>query len=532
MTGKRHKIFIYIIIIVSIVFLIGMVVAEKKSVSALGRITLDLSDSEMDELRGIRFYLPADENAGLMADIFSTVFEEDELMQYLILPGNIRRQDVTCYAMDPFGHLLQRYVIDFSGTDTFDIGIHKLEAVYTDLPVLSFTAEPLSMSFEELLNSDKTAEWHGFMTVSVDRKTARERNWPEVLISKAEYKYSKGSVILRGRGNTSWEIADKKSFTLELSSPEYLFDLGKRKQFNLISGYTDRSLLNNEVFMGMAGKIGIPYEPGCERVTLYVDGEYQGVYLVTGKVRVRKDEVNLKDGDFFINWGDPQADQALYYDTEIWADDMHYFKPYANIIWPKNETEEELFEKKEIVQRFVSAIEDQGSDDYLKYMDLDSMVRFYWIQEISMNYDADYRSIYSYYRADTGRIYMGPVWDMDQSLGWNAGKAGWDYRNPEGFVIRDLSWYPYLFSRQEFKDAVKDAYFNGGVREAMFEALDEYERKSRDMVKDGSLDYRKWRSSWPDLEIKYGNSYAEQTEGSLSFFRRRVQWIDESMKAE
>lgn len=519
-----------ILIVLSVMALGIIVYAEQKAEASKERPTFNMSSEELDSMLGVRFVAYADENRGLSNDVFTSIFREDELHHYLIVPDELVFSAMVCYAMDENGQLLNRYVIDFSESSEYQVGLRTIHLVKTNLPIVSINISEESPSFEELLSSDKDVETFGDLTLSVNKTLAHKNHWIEEIHSKDATKESLGSVILRGRGNASWYFSPKKSFTIVFEKATYILGLGKHKKWNLISNSQDKSLLNNEIFLNLSKDCGVKYEPGCEQITLFINGEYQGVYLLTSKVSVDKDRVNLEKDDYFFCFGATNAEQPLFYKSNTWVDDGGaYSEPFANLEWPENASSEQITEAESIVSKFISSMENPEDTTYMDYVDIDSMARYYWAQEISMNYDAIFRSTYAYYKADDKKVYMGPVWDLDLSNGWNADKAGSYYAEPTGWKLRSQSWYAPLFEREDFKQKVSDVYFNGGVRLAMYKALNDYEKRMAEMSTDGELNYQRWYSDVPNLGIIYGNSYKEQTEGCLDFFRRRVEWIDSQM---
>ena len=521
------------VVVISICILGGFLASDKVIAILKARPTLGLSGESIDEYYDVRFLLPKRENAGLATDLRSTFFDNDEWTQYLIVPNDLKVTNLIVYCQDSGGNYLNRYVIDFTKTPEYSVGKRKLILKRTNLPILSIVIDSESPSFADLVASKKDVECFGELALSVDKDLAHKNHWIEEVHSKDVSKSTLGSMTLRGRGNSSWDFPQKKSFTVEFEKATYILGLGKHKKWSLIANAMDQSLLNNEVFLQMASDMGVAYEPKCEQVTLYVDGFYQGVYLLTTKVSVDKDRVDLKKGDYFINWGGTGAEQPLFYDSTTWLDDgSDYPDPFVELEWPENATKAQQDEIQGIVQRFISTIEDTSDTHYTDLLDLDSMVRYYWAQEICMNYDAAFRSTYSYYKANTGKLYMGPVWDLDLCLGWNADKCGADYRIPEGWKLRGSSWYVPLFEREDFRKAAADAYWNGGVRDAMYAALANYETRIRELENDGDLNYRYWRSDVPNLGIIWGDIYKTQAMGRLQFFKDRVRWIDATMQSE
>ena len=412
------------------------------------------------------------------------------------------------------------------------IGEKQIELVKSELPVMFIeTAEEFG-SFADLLNSDlKETYCYGNMYLSVPKEDAEKNAWAEEFISEDYNKETPQSMSLHPRGNMTWIGMHKKPFALRLEHAEDLLGMGKNKKWNLLADSQDKSLMKNDVFLELADELGLAYTPKSESISLYVDGNYQGVYLLTTKISVDKNRINLKKDDFLLNWGAPNPKQPIYYKSSSWFADDTIQEPYAELVWPENDVEIES--KKEIVQKFIAAIEDISSDEYLKYMDMDSMIKYYWVQEVSMNQDAFFRSVYSYYDADTGKIHMGPVWDMDLTLGTNVIKQGVSFKEAEGWKVRELSWYAPLFQHEEFRKAVKRAYFTDGIRENMYHVIDVMESNKERLGAEGDINYRLWIDEIVPYSLDYGTmSFDEHVDAEIEFYKKRIAWIDEQMQKE
>ena len=163
--------------------------------------------------------------------------------------------------------------------------------------------------------------------------------------------------------------------------------------------------------------------------------------------------------------GGSHPEQIIPYESECWfgdTDEIDY--PYIELLFPKEDSVEGLKEKQKYIQKYIDAIEDETSKDYLKYLDIESFVKFYWIQEASMNKDACYRSIYTVYKRSTDSLYYSPVWDMDTTLrtiGDKPRKNGGvvDFSYVTGWKTREMAYYRELFEHPEFEEAIKNAYF-------------------------------------------------------------------------
>lgn len=113
---------------------------------------------------------------------------------------------------------------------------------------------------------------------------------------------------MKGRGNTSWSAAvdgnaatDKKPYNITLEKKATLID-GldyKEKKWCLIANnYYDFSGVNNYMAYTMYQEIGGNSAMHVEPVDLYVNGEYRGIYLVTDKVEIGTNRVNVPESTY------------------------------------------------------------------------------------------------------------------------------------------------------------------------------------------------------------------------------------------
>lgn len=123
---------------------------------------------------------------------------------------------------------------------------------------------------------------------------------------------------------------------------------------------------------------------------------------------------------------------------------------------------------------FTATINDQ-SYHYSDLYDMDSLLKYFLIQEIFFNYDSMNRSTYMYKDIDS-KMVMGPVWDMDYSSGNDQVFEYYDrwetlYFN---YDTQTKSWYKYL---------IKDPYFITLLRQYYWNYRDELEK----VIEDGGI---------------------------------------------
>ncbi len=114
---------------------------------------------------------------------------------------------------------------------------------------------------------------------------------------------------IKGRGNTSWiSSGDKRPYNITLEKKaELISGAGAAKKWCLISDncagdwvYEAAGLANAAAY-DMYEAIGGKYAMANEFVNLYINGEYRGVYLLTEKVEINKERVNITETEYVKN---------------------------------------------------------------------------------------------------------------------------------------------------------------------------------------------------------------------------------------
>ena len=115
---------------------------------------------------------------------------------------------------------------------------------------------------------------------------------------KCDYAAAESVLIagaIKGRGNSSWLLDEKKSYTVKLNEKAQLLDLSESKDWAIVANYEDRSLLRNVIAGYYAEASGIPYVMKIRPVDMWIDGQYWGTYNLTEKIEIEKDRVNITD---------------------------------------------------------------------------------------------------------------------------------------------------------------------------------------------------------------------------------------------
>ena len=266
---------------------------------------------------------------------------------------------------------------------------------------------------------------------------------------------------IRGRGNTTWSECDKKPYQMKLPKKTDLLGTGeKTKTWLLIANAADPSLLRNTVSFNLARYMGVTSTPSCEPCDLYYNGEYRGSYLLTEKVKVEKNGVNIDNLDDAnedanadspswenprgnLKWGtnargskfsyieglvDPSDISGGYLveldDKASEGDDLSQFYSrthFFTVHTPDGATENEARYVSELVGAGFEAALSGGRDSFTQQsvdqlFDIDSLISTGVTEDFLLDGDYLYSSSYFYVPAKEDRIFLGPIWDCDRAF--------------------------------------------------------------------------------------------------------------------
>lgn len=313
---------------------------------------------------------------------------------------------------------------------------------------------------------------------------------------------------IKARGNSTFTYAEKKSYQIKLAGVGDLLGTGEQvKTWVLLASYFDATQMHDKMVKDLAAELGLAYTASCDWVNLYYDGEYRGVYLLSEKNSVGAASVAITDmeqayeqlnGGYGADMTTAQAEnsygQQYQYTKDLtepenitggylielnhnmW-DEASGFKTRQGVAfnvkspeWCGNAAMKYISEYYQAFEDAVYATDDTGAYTgynastgkyFYDYVDMDSLVKVFLLQELSLNCDGFISSVYFYKDAD-GKMFAGPIWDQDMTFG-----TGWTKTN-----AADIEDYHYLAKAliqiPAFKTAVVEYYsstFAPAVRE-------------------------------------------------------------------
>lgn len=343
---------------------------------------------------------------------------------------------------------------------------------------------------------------------------------------------------ISGRGYSSW-MNPKKPYNITFSKKADLLGMGAAKKWVLISNLLDVTNLRNKIIYDFAGQIGLTTSPQCELVDLYLNGEYAGLYLLSEKVEIDEERVNISNSDGDITggylFGMQLPGRLSTLKNAFQTENGQVFEVKGNC------NEERLAYLSRTVQGLENAIlAEDGMDpdtgkSWLDYIDLDSWVKKYLIEEVFENQDADAASQFFYKDADSvdPKIYAGPIWDYDYALG-NGDRS---VHNPNCFIARRLwkkegvytPWYGALYEKEIFFNRMTEIYetqFLPLLQELVDGKIEEMAAEIAPATTMNRLRWDSWLSRYGDLQISERSAAAMR-----NFLSQRVNflnsaWID------
>ena len=376
---------------------------------------------------------------------------------------------------------------------------------YTGLPVMRIDTET-----GNFINS-KTTYVNAHMILTEDVKT---RGGGDVL---------EADLQIKGRGNSTWWRTDwpKKPYRLKFNEKVSLLGEHKDKSWVLLANFADKSLLRNHVAFYMGKISNLEYTTSSHFVDLYLNGRYDGTYELCEKLKISDHRVAVGDDGFLL-----EVDARA-----IEEDDSRYFYIYSldspvNIKEPETQYDDANFK---YIENYFNKVDfalysiyfRDTSKGWQAYMDMDSFVDWYLINEIAHNTDAQMLSS-CYMSLKRGeKLKMGPLWDFDLAFG------NTDYwkRGPEGFWVKDADWFSKLFEDPAFVERVKERfdYFYDRLPDIMREidATGEYLKYS------AVANENRWHTFYnygvPNVEI--WGKYQNEVQSVKEYIKTRMDWL-------
>ena len=335
-----------------------------------------------------------------------------------------------------------------------------------------------------------------------------------------------------------------------------LLDLPAEADWILSAPYSDKSMMRNAITYQLGRKMGGPWQPRYKWCEVYLNGSYNGVYMLIEKIKRGADRVDINklkpdeiSGDNLTGGYIVKVDKtwdlttAEYFYTHP-ANTYYNARNYAfTYVYPK--FNEIVTQQKSYILDYLTTTENvlNGSsfkdplNGFRKYMDLNSFVDFQVINEFANNVDGYRYSTYFYKKKDSdgGKLFAGPIWDFDLCYGnvdyspSNLATDEWLYPHygpNEGYPMH---WWARLMEDPDYRKAFASQW--KALRTGPFSTdsiMADIDNHIQYLDEAVNRNFTRWpilgQYVWPNYFV--GTTYKEEIDYLKTWMTDRLTWMD------
>ena len=366
-----------------------------------------------------------------------------------------------------------------------------------------------------------------------------------------------GKISIEIRGSSSQDIFPKKSYGLETQTLSgnnnniSLLGLPAENDWILHGPYSDKTLLRNNLTFELSRQMG-HYAPKAKYCELFINSEYQGVYMLTEKIKRDKNRLNISEfenndpstGGYIIkidkftesSTEDSWCSSFMTFNNSAICFQYHY--PKANDI---------SIEQKSYIENYMEEIHllisdlstHQTSINLIDKIDFDSFIDYLIISELSKDVDAYRISVFLHKKSDQngGKLHMGPIWDYNLSFGnvdfcQSSNISGWVLEKETACRKSIPSFWYDLLHNESFREKLilrwEELRDNVLSFDNIFHHIDSVGNYLTDAQ---NRNFEKWDILdtwiWPNYQL--GPTYQDELDFLKYWIYNRVHWIDHNI---
>lgn len=375
-----------------------------------------------------------------------------------------------------------------------------------------------------------------------------------------------GYIGIELRGSSS-QTFPKKPYAIETRD-----SLGNNLNFSLlgmpcendwalIPNYSDKTLMRNSFSYDLARNMGY-WAPRSRFCELIVNNEYQGVYALMEKIKRDDDRVNIAElqpaditGDALTGGYIIKIDKWTGAGNDGW--ESNYLPAVSsngqkiNFQYHYPSAEEIVLQQKTYIQAFVDSFEtvlkssqfNNPAAGYYKFIDINSFIDYFIINELSKNVDGYRLSTFLYKNrnSDGGKLTLGPVWDFDLAYR-NANYCGGDDFSGWAYKFGDICdgddrqipfWWDKFMTDTVFKNTLQCRWQY--LRTSLLDtaSIFNYIDSIHNYINLAQIrNFQQWPILgvyvWPNPN-PLPQTYQEEINSLKKWFRNRLVWLDDNM---
>lgn len=331
-----------------------------------------------------------------------------------------------------------------------------------------------------------------------------------------------GEMKIRGRGHSTWYFHPKKPYQLKFDEKTEVFGMPADKKWIFLSEHSDKTLMRNHLAFEMGHISNLEWTPQTIYAEVILNDDYVGTYTISQKVEESSNRVNIGDNGYLLEIDTPDHlnDGDVYFNSTRFM--LQIKEPEIAF-----DSEEYNYIKNYIIEFENTLYSDHFLDaeiGYKKYVDVDSFVEWYLINEIVKNQDSrDYSSMYCTLIPGQ-KLKMGPLWDFDLGFG-NVNYSDCEF--PTGYWVKYHAWINRMFEDPEFVLKVKERFSYFKDNEAyLIDFIDSTADKLKYAQEENDIRWDVFGNwIWPNPVVF--NTHQEEVDHLKDWFTRRMAWLDD-----
>ncbi len=353
-----------------------------------------------------------------------------------------------------------------------------------------------------------------------------------------------------------FETRDEEGEELNVS----LLGMPEEHDWCLIANYNDKVFMRNTLAYSLFRDMG-HYAARSKYCEVILNGDYQGVYMLMESLKRDNARIDIAKLEEDENVGlDVTGGYIIKCDYWTWEDSWELeYSPLdapnstVRLVYEYPKPEDITYTQKEYIEDFINDFETalysndytNPTTGYLKYIDIDSFIDYFIVNELSRNIDGFRKSFWMYKdknesETELSKLTLGPIWDFDWSFKniWSCSifeaqdGSGWAHHMNEcNFDIVSPGWHLRLLQDPVFQNRLRCRWedFRSGIMSN--DAINDYIDETATLLEEAQqrhFDY------WGNLGINTGTPEVEQDpstfEGQVTQFKNwialRLQWLD------
>ncbi|TCC98062.1 CotH kinase family protein [Pedobacter psychroterrae] len=332
-----------------------------------------------------------------------------------------------------------------------------------------------------------------------------------------------GKTEIKGRGNSTWGMP-KKPYRIKLDKKFGILGMSENKNWVLLANYADKTLMRNELAFMLSRNSGLTFTPDSRFVEVFLNGNYQGSYLLTEQIKEGKDVVDVeRDGGYLLEQ-----------DGFAGSEPVHFYTKKNMPVTVKYPDEEEITPlQKEYISSHFQKLEDalfaanftDPLNGYRKYFDVDSYINYYIVNEVMGNPDM-FWSTYMYKKPNDDKIYTGPVWDFDIAIN-NDDRLG---NQVNGLMLtaahEPKAWIRRMMEDQSFRQKIRLRW--NELKAKILTLPASVDLLSKKLAVSQTRNFTKWSilNTKVYREFQIAGSYNAEVAYLKNYLTNHISWLD------